>query len=274
MRAWTRLRAVVTDRPSGARGTDGDGADRSWSDYVQDLHAAHAGITEQVLQRARYDGVNPYDWLVERLPREGRVLDLAGGNGALTVRLPPAVTATILDTSPAELADAREREIRRLARADAAALPLADASIDAVACSMALMLVPLRPTLAEVRRVLKPGGLLVATLPATRPLTAGDAYRYGRLLFTLRRTRLSYPNDGKLGNLEKVLAGAGLRLTDDQRCRFLFHIETRGVGRMLFNSLYLPDLPPHRLASARRVAEGWAGADLGIPIRRLTAVAA
>lgn len=40
---------------------------------------------------------------------------------------------------------------------------------------------------------------------------------------------------------------------------------------MLLDSLYLPIVDPARLAAARRVAESWAGADLGIPLRRLTA---
>lgn len=115
------------------------------------------------------------------------------------------MAATLLDSSAAELAGARERGSRWFARADTATLPLADSSGDAVACSMALMLVPPWSTLTEVRRVLCPrrsaggdGGLLVATLPAGRPLTVGDAWRYGRLLFALRRTHLSYPGNRHL----------------------------------------------------------------------------
>ncbi len=82
------------------------------------------GITEGVLRHARHDGEDPYDWVIEGLPSEGRVVDLAGGNGALTVRLPPAVAAT---------------------------------------------------------------------LPAVGPLAFGDVWRYGRLLFALRHTHVSYP---------------------------------------------------------------------------------
>lgn len=153
------------DHTRSGHGDSRDADGRGWSDYLQDFHDAQPGITERVLRHARHDGEDPYDWVIEPLPSEGRVVDLAGGNGALTVRLPPAVAATLLDGSAAELAGARERGSQRVARADTATLPLADSSVDAVACSMSLMLVPLWSTLTEVRRVLRPGGLLVATLP-------------------------------------------------------------------------------------------------------------
>lgn len=241
--------------------------------HLQDFHDAQPGSTERVLRHARQDGEDPYDWVIERLPSEGKLVDLAGGNGALTVRLPPAMAVTLLDSSAAELAGARERGIEWLARADTAVLPLADSSVDAVACSMALMLVPLWSTLTEVRRVLRPGGLLVATLPAAGPLTAGDVWRYGRLLFALRHTHLSYPNNRNLTAAGDIFTAAGLDLIGDERRRFVYHIETPEVGLTLLDSLYLPDTPPHRLAAARRVTERWAGRDLGIPLRRLTAVA-
>lgn len=261
------------DHPAVSQSDSRDAEGRGWSDYLQDFHHAQPGITERVLRHARHDGEDPYDWVIERLPSEGRLVDLAGGNGALTVRLPPAVAATLLDSSAAEVAGARERGVECLARADTAALPLADASVDAVACSMALMLVPLWSTLTEVRRVLSRGGLLVATLPAVGPLTAGDAWRYGRLLFALRRTRLSYPNDRYLTAPGNIFAAAGLELIGDERRRFVCHIETPDLGLTLLDSLYLPDTPAHRLAAARRVAQRWAGCDLGIPLRRLIAVA-
>ncbi len=248
-----------------------DDAGRDWSCYLRDFHSAQPGITEQVLRHARNEGRDPYDWLIEALPGEGRMLDLAGGNGAFTVRLPETATAVLLDTSPAELADAHRRGVRQVVRADATALPIAEASIDAVACSMALMLVPLGSALTEIRRVLEPGGLLVATVPATGPLTAGDVWHYTRLLLALRCTHLSYPNDRALAEPESLLSRAGLTVVDDQRRRFVCHIETPAVGRMLFDSLYLPDCAPRRLAAGRRVAEGWTGTHLGIPVRRLIA---
>lgn len=49
--------------------------------------------------------------------------------------------------------------------ADAGHLPFADASFDLVFCQLALLWMPLAATLAEVRRVLQPGGALVAIEP-------------------------------------------------------------------------------------------------------------
>ncbi len=255
---------------AGGRGrlVSGEG---EWRDFLHQFHDERPGITEQVLTRAHSAGLDPYQWLIAGLPATGVVLDLAGGNGALTVRMPAPLISVVVDLSPAELAGARRRGLTRILQADATALPLADASVAAVGCSMALMLMPLRPVLAEISRVLQPGGVLVATLPATGPVTAGDALRYARLLLALRQTRLSYPNDTALRSPTAAFADHDLRPLEDTRRRFVFPVDSSAVGAMLLNSLYLPDVDPARLAAARRVAESWAGADLGIPLRRLTA---
>lgn len=246
-----------------------DGTD--WRGYLSHFHAAHPGITEGVVAHAvDASGATPYDWLAEAVPAGREVLDLACGNGPLATRLRPGRWLG-LDASGAELAVAARRGLTRLARADASRLPLPDASVDVVACSMALMLVPLGPALAEVRRVLRPGGLLVATVPSDRPLSAGDWLHYARLCLTLRHTRLRYPNDGALAHAGSVLGCHGLELTGDERRRFVCQIEHPAIAVMLVDSLYLPDTPPERLDAARRVAAGWAGVRLGLPVRRLVA---
>lgn len=84
---------------------------------------------------------------------------------------------------------------------DASLLPLRDDSVDAVVMSMALMLVPLVDTLAEVARVLRPGGVFVATVPTGGPLPSRDWLRYARLCLALHRrggrppTRRRLPGD-------------------------------------------------------------------------------
>ncbi|MCS7304659.1 MAG: class I SAM-dependent methyltransferase [Thermoguttaceae bacterium] len=49
--------------------------------------------------------------------------------------------------------------------ADACRLPFADRSFDLVFCQWVLLWLPLEPTLSEIRRVLAPGGMLVALEP-------------------------------------------------------------------------------------------------------------
>jgi SAM-dependent methyltransferase len=100
--------------------------------------------------------------VAERLLGEGlrSVLDIGCGIG----RFGAAVTGRLdwigLDTSPRQLVDNPHRP---LIRADAARLPAAEASVDAVVMLWMLYhLAEPRQALAEARRVLRPGGLLAA----------------------------------------------------------------------------------------------------------------
>jgi arsenite methyltransferase len=102
------------------------------------------------------------------------VLDLACGPGTLTRHLAegvgPAGLVVGADLSPAMLSRAARAvtaENTVFVRADAMALPLRDASLDAVCCSLCLQLVPdLDTALLQILRVLRPGGRLAATVPA------------------------------------------------------------------------------------------------------------
>lgn len=107
----------------------------------------------------------------------GPVLDLACGDGHLLALLAASGRARIgVDMSAGELRAARARlgEDVALHQARAQALPLASASVAAVTCHMALMLMaePQR-VLAEVARVLQPGGHLLAVVPAAPLAAAG-----------------------------------------------------------------------------------------------------
>jgi len=99
--------------------------------------------------------------------------------------LPGATSYVGLDLAHGELRLAAARGLP-VAQADAARLPVADRSVDAVVCSMAVQLLPLERALAEVRRVLRPGGIFVATLPTDRPLSTRDRVRWGSVLIALR----------------------------------------------------------------------------------------
>ena len=97
----------------------------------------------------------------------GRVLEVAIGTGRNLEFYPPKVRITGLEFSPAMLAIARERA-RQLGRqvqlllGDAQALEFADGSFDTVVCTLSLCsIADERRSLAEMQRVLRPGGRLV-----------------------------------------------------------------------------------------------------------------
>jgi SAM-dependent methyltransferase len=248
-------------------------AGSDWAAYVGRFHHDRPGITEDTLGRARDhdpDGrpIDPYQWLAEPLPAVGTVVDLACGSSPLRSRRVTAEWVGV-DRSTAELFRAPDRVTERLVCADAAALPLVTGSCAAVVCSMALMVLqPLGVVLAEIRRVLRPGGTVVFLLPGTYPFSARDVARYARLLFALRRRTLAYPNDRALVHLEAQLRAAELTVTDDQRRRFVLPLGDRDA-RLFVRSLYLPGVSDARLRAAEARAGRWA--EIGIPLRRVTA---
>jgi ubiquinone/menaquinone biosynthesis C-methylase UbiE len=105
------------------------------------------------------------DWLAP--PQDAAWLEIGCGSGALTTAiLGGAAPRSVLsiDSSAAFIAHARSTIADARVRfdvADALKLPAEDASIDVVASALVLNFLPDRPAaLAEMQRVLKPGGLL------------------------------------------------------------------------------------------------------------------
>jgi demethylmenaquinone methyltransferase/2-methoxy-6-polyprenyl-1,4-benzoquinol methylase len=106
-------------------------------------------------------------FLVRRLPADrGHVLDVASGTGLVAAELlRQGFTVTALDQSPEMLAIARRRLDGRatLLEASAEALPFADASFDHLTVTYLLRYVDdPGSTLAELARVVRPGGVLVS----------------------------------------------------------------------------------------------------------------
>lgn len=248
----------------------------SWSRYLAEFHRHHPGITEAVLTRARRRGQTGYEWLLDAVPAHGRVLDLACGSAPLWPALRGRPYLGV-DLSAAELDLARRRGAGPLLRADATALPMAEGSADTVVCAMALQVItPLPAALAEIARVLVPGGRLVVLLPDRWPLRGADLLWLAGLVTLLGRT-LGYPNDGALRHrLPRLLTEAGLERTDSERQRFAYPLRTTADADLLLSSLYLPGVPASRRHAARR----WlhllvrARAVLPLPLRRVTAVRA
>ncbi len=122
---------------------------------------------------------NPYGWFrwvfdtLLTLPEDARILELGCGNGLLwkenANRIPAGWQITLSDLSSGML-DAAWRNLVVTGRAfqfkeiDAQSIPYADETFDALIANHMLYHIPDRPqAIAEMKRVLKPGGRLFAT---------------------------------------------------------------------------------------------------------------
>jgi SAM-dependent methyltransferase len=125
----------------------------------------------------------PIDWL--NIPPGGVALDVGSGPGNVTAQLADAAgqdgLALGIDISEPMLAravEAQQAPNLGFLRADAQRLPLRDETVDAATSLAVLQLIP-NPaqTLAEIARVLKPGGRVAIMVP-----TAGNISGLFRLL--------------------------------------------------------------------------------------------
>jgi SAM-dependent methyltransferase len=109
-----------------------------------------------------------------------RVLDAGCGTGGLLALLPGAAG---VDRSPLALSFCDRRGLRRVACADVARLPFGDGHFDAVVCADVLYhraVADDAAALAELARVVRPGGAIVLNLPAHRALRgAHDDFVHG-----------------------------------------------------------------------------------------------
>ena len=114
----------------------------------------------------------------------GRVLDAGCGAGWGTALLAREAEAVGVDLSPAAIAAARREhgEEAEFAEGDLGALPFGEAAFDAVVCFEALThLADPAAALAELRRVLRPGGLLLASAPNPAAYPAGNPLELSRI---------------------------------------------------------------------------------------------
>jgi SAM-dependent methyltransferase len=168
------------------------------------------------------------------LPEIKRVLDVGAGVGhwrrALTPVLGPGTRFTSVDREKLWAQTQAERARREDATepvdvcvSDAMALPFSDGSFDLVTCQCLLMHVPAPDrAIAEMTRVLRPGGLLVVAEPTNITSSLVEAIALGQspeaaagvLLFHLRcvkgKARLNEGNDLVGESLPALLSRAGL----------------------------------------------------------------
>lgn len=104
-------------------------------------------------------------------PDELKFLDLGCGTGMLLEDLKTRGKAVGLDFSPIALSYCRERNLAALGRADVGYLPIRTQSVDVVtALDLVEHVRDDRALLGEIYRVLKPGGMVLMTVPAHKAL--------------------------------------------------------------------------------------------------------
>ncbi len=254
------------------------GDEGDWGRYLADFHTRRPGAVEAVLTRATAGDHTPYRWLARAISGPARtVLDLACGSGAMSRELAVGGRQVIgLDISAAELALAASRGPGPWIQGDVRRLPVQDSCVDAVTASLGLVVVPqLDQVLAEVVRVLRPGGVLAAIAPALRGIAPRDLRVLGRVTARLR-TKPQFPGALELAGFTRALTEAGLHRVEDARQRYAFTVSSRADAETVMSALYLPDTRWSRVESAIEHLEDRLAArgpfELAIPMRRLVAI--
>ncbi len=173
---------------------------------AQAFFARHAGRWDNLRRDLFGDGFL-LPTLLALLPRDLVVADLGCGTGEVVAALAPHVARVVgIDREPAMIEAAARRtdtlDNVELHAASLDALPLPDASLDAATVMLVLHHVrALDATLAEIGRVLRPGGRL-----ALLDMQAHDRTEYRR---TMGHQHLGFDRDA----LAQAAAAAGLTMT-------------------------------------------------------------
>jgi SAM-dependent methyltransferase len=222
-----------------------------------------------VLRRALAGGQDPYAWTAAALGSTPNwVLDIGAGSGPMARYVDLWVG---IDRSLQELALARSAGTPAVVCAAGSALPVRDSSAAAAVLVMSLqVLEPVGGIMAELARVVRPGGRVVLLLPARSPLSWRDKLFF--LLLQLRlRQRITYPNDAALatGRLRRLAAATGFAVTDDVRRAFVLPLSNRADADELVRSLYLPGVDERRISRAVEQMATRVGKSVSIPLRRV-----
>ena len=209
--------------------------------------------------------------LLERYPPlvEGRagqpleILDAGCGSGGMTQYLSNFGRVTGVDLAAEALSLARKRSLRQLARASVSALPFLDSSFDVVTSFDVLYHLNVdndRLALADIHRVLRPGGVALIRLPAFDWIRGAHD--------EVVHTRHRYTRDELSGKLQDV----GFRLEHATYANFLLfplapvkrYLEQRR-GTHESTDLWLPPAPINRLLADLLSLEALPARELGLP---------
>jgi SAM-dependent methyltransferase len=248
-----------------------------WVAYLARYHRENAGITESALTHASHPQVgSAYSWLAKSVPSRGSTatkattIDIGCGSAPMQSELRSAEYLGF-DTSWTELQGAVGLRRGPVVSASATQLPLGRNSADVVVISMSLMLLPLQRTLVEVARVLRPGGVFAAMVPALWPLRVTDLRALLALSYPLRGPG-SMPHQLGRRVLARGLNKVGFTDLVFDRKRFGFPLRSDADINLAVSSLYTPGCTFSQLAEAkRRLSCLPDGVELPVPLLKVVA---
>lgn len=210
-------------------------------------------------------GRGPLPWLAAPVEDAATVLDLACGDGPIADVLGPSWIG--IDDGPG----ARPR-----LRADLHALPVLRRCVDAVALVGILHLLPSIDALfAEIRRVLRPGGTVVALVPS-HSVRSRSGLALARLLAPVRRG--AWPHRSALEHAAWLMVAADFAVLGDDRVEFALPLPdpdaaARAVDDLVRSGLWPPGLPAEVREHLARELGARSGHDrvLPVPLRRVIA---
>ena len=180
---------------------------------VDESYEAVSDLYDDVFRdfRVRED---EWKFVTAHLPADATVLDIGCGNGALLCALSGNITAgTGVDVSPAMIAkanhNARYEPHLDFKVIDVPQLPFPDRSFDAIVSVLAWRYIDWDPMVAEIHRVLRPGGVVIIVDMAVSP------FRWSEVPAMIRGRLRHHAQTWRNPQFRKSLA----RLVEDQNWR-------------------------------------------------------
>lgn len=236
------------------------------------------GATERLLRTARErGGQDPFQWVTDPLhDAQGPVLDVMCGTAGTRTAVVGRWVGADVDTE--QLADAAAVGRGPLVRANPSRLPIATRSVAGLLLVLCLpRLYSFDALFAELRRVLQPGGTLVAMVPA-KPSASLAEVRAWRLLSKTLGQGDGWPSRSARDHLGWVLAAADFAVLGDDRATFWLPLsdgESAGafVDGLLAGPLWPAGITPERASRAKQLLlrRTGPGRRMPLPLRRMVA---